>query len=495
MVDAARLAILALVLAGLSACGVAGVEAPPEIAVDEFDPGPRVRHSPNVTIAPNGKATCTWIGDGNVYAERFLPGFGWTPSRQISDDVGSAENPLAATDRDGNAVVIWEQEGVIVGNTFEVGTGWTGPAVVSRPQTPAATRPQVAMNDGGDAMVVWEQDGRVLARPFDDAEGWRPEVALDASPAGAGDASVEIAATGDVLVAWERHDGTVLARRFDASRAAWDDIQDLGAGANPDVGVDDRGNGVVAFEDRGEILVSEYTADVAWTAPQVVSLPAGTPPGQAHTPDVAVSSGGEALISFCVGAPEAGEVFVAERSPGEGVAAATSIAPDVPSCGPPVAALDAEGNAVVLFQDTHDVVQAVPHNDITETWSQPIVLGEGRDPSLAGNDGGDAVTVFVTDGGIGGRVIEDLDAIPAAVLGVVVQGGGTVVSEPAAIVCTGGLCEQAFIEEVHVTLTATPLPGHRFSHWVGVGTNPTDPTTGFFVTTDAVIEAHFVPAP
>ncbi len=497
MVRALRMGCLCAAFLALSACGLGAVETTPDVFVDDVDfdpPGPTARSAPNVTLAANGKATCTWVGDGAVYAERYIPGHGWVPSRQISDDVGAAERPQAATDGDGDAVVVWERDGVIVGAEFEVGDGWQPPVVISDPQEPTAVDAQIAMNEQGDGVVVWEQDGEVVVRPHN-AQGWLPPVTLDTAPAvDAGDPEVAIARTGDVVVVWERSDGTIAARRYDESEAQWDAVVGFGSGANPDVGVDDEGDAVVAFEHDGEILVSEYVADVAWVPPAIVPRPVGTDVLPAHTPDVAVAPGGNGVVSFCVGPPEAGEVFVASVTPTGGTDEAVSIAPAVPSCGPPLAAVDDEGNAVVIFQDTNEVVHAVPH-DALDAWAEPIAIGEGREPSLAGNGQGDAVTVYVTERGIAGRVLEDLETIPAAVIGVAVAGGGAVTSDPPVLFCAGGLCEQAFAEGVRFELTAAPYAGHRFSHWVGVGGDPTRPTISFVAGSDQAIEAHFVPAP
>lgn len=478
-----------LLLALLASCGFGSIEIPQPQPLPPSQPAIQNARAPRVAVASNDKATCVWIGDGGVHAERYLPGVGWVPPVAISQGTAEAQEPRIATDDEGNAIVVWEQGGTVMVNEFEVGSGWRDPMAVSAPGGTDARDPQVAMNGAGDALVVWREDGDLRARPVTVASGWLQEVVLDGSSPDPGTARVVLAASGDTLVVWETGASSIAARFFDAADGTWGPDVVLGNGSQPALAGDAQGGAVVAWTDAGEVRVAQHLGAGAFAPPAPIPLPPDA--GPAHSPDVGLSPKGDCLVVFCVEQ----EVHAARILPA-GPAPATPLADGVLASGGPLVVLDADGDALVVFPDHEETIRAVPYERVTETYGAPVVVGGGSRPSLSGNPDGLAVTVFQGPDGVGGLVFQDVSAFPAHPLALEVPGGGgRIQAVPAALGCALAqpLCVEAVAQGVWVRLEAVAEPGFRFSHWIGCDGDASQPTCAFVVDGPRTVEARFLP--
>jgi hypothetical protein len=185
---------------------------------------------------------------------------------------GDQDLPAAATDRDGDFVVVWSssgqdggEEGIFARRFASTGAALGAEIQVNQFTTGAQTSPAVAMDADGDFVVVWQsalQDGSengVFARRFASsgaAVGGELQVNTY-TPSYQRAAVVAMDATGDFVVAWtSERDGSgfgVFARRFASTGApAGGEFQvstyTYNYQGNPEIGMEDNGDFVVAWE-------------------------------------------------------------------------------------------------------------------------------------------------------------------------------------------------------------------------------------------------------
>jgi hypothetical protein len=206
-----------------------------------------------------------------------------------SEPVGAIKAAMSAT---GEAVVAWERSGSGDGSTVEAATfdvateRWSRPAKLFTQREPLLAPIAVAIDARGDAIVAWEGDapGRfpdvVQAATKPSAGGWQPADVLSSTAGEGEDPRVAIDERGDGLVVWEEHEaieGRSSARkRSEVVQASsmsvgghWTTVVDLSAlgeqDEHPTLALDGRGDAVVAWEN---VEVEESPSSVARVAGQ-----------------------------------------------------------------------------------------------------------------------------------------------------------------------------------------------------------------------------------
>jgi hypothetical protein len=228
----------------------------------------------DVAADAKGAFVVTWAQPGassnEIYGRLFDPsGAPRGPAFRVNAyTTGSQLLPVAAMDRRGNFVVVWQgfdQDGYgVIGRRFDAqGSPLGAEFIVPATTINAQERPAVGMDAGGNFVVVWqnrEAGGLTTLRGRRFTAGGSPagpefKVSTQAtvnevSPAVASDPA------GDFAVAWNRVDGSdlgVFARPFDRNGAppgAEFQVNTFTTGAQvfPSVAVDGGGNFVIGWD-------------------------------------------------------------------------------------------------------------------------------------------------------------------------------------------------------------------------------------------------------
>lgn len=212
----------------------------------------------------------------------------------------SAGRILASWDYyDGTTSLVQYAERV-PGATFGGSASWSARKDLSDSGTTSSSMPRIAVNDAGAAVAVWYSANAVISavRPTADGAFSAPKP-LSGAGADASTAAVDLSASGEAEAAWtvsSGNDRAVVASRRAPGEAAFGDPVDAtrttiappvtAIGYSPlAVGLDDQGNGAVAWQQfRNEGSGTTYapvTSDVDPVAPELggVSVPASAAVG------------------------------------------------------------------------------------------------------------------------------------------------------------------------------------------------------------------------
>lgn len=219
---------------------------------------------PALAVNDSGEAVVIWRQAGgslqNIAAARFVPGTGWSNAALLeTDDANSAYNPAVAIDPDGNITAVWAQDdgagGNLRANRYEPGAGWSGAMSVGSTGT-TAQNPEIAMDANGRAWVVWEQSGAggwdIWTNRYD--AGWQSAGLLEINNAGeAREPRLAASPDGYVAAVWRQWDGfrnNIWTSRYVPGQG-WGYAQvledDDGDAFWPRVAVDDAGNAMAVW--------------------------------------------------------------------------------------------------------------------------------------------------------------------------------------------------------------------------------------------------------
>lgn len=327
--------------------------------------------SPQVAMDAEGNAIAVWIqahvSAPSLWASRFTPAGGWeTPELLENMDGSAAIEPRIAMNAAGHAVVAWYQNEAtqnIYANRYVPGTGWTGAQSIDAHPQPAFV-PRVAITPAGLAVVAWTQRNaafqRDLAASTAPAGGaWSTPVLVEQGSGDVDDVDLAAGAGGSVVAAWRQADGTTQCRaaylRNDGTWAASQRVDSqVAACQDPRVAVDARGGAHVVWAQtsgaESAIWSNASTPDGSWgTATQV-----STGVGEAIEPVIAVDAVGNALAVWRQDSGTGDSPAHASRR----LAGSTWSAPRLlePASGHsvqfgPVVAMDASGNALALWSE------------------------------------------------------------------------------------------------------------------------------------------------
>ncbi len=293
----------------------------------------------SLAVNPDGKAVLAWLEQtGSRYdvfgAVRFV-GNWWSSPVLIENSVDTADNPSAAIDDSGTAIVVFNIYVVqpiprwdVWANTYEPGQGWKG-AVMIENLAYFSSLPQVSMDASG-GFATWcyatttgsNQDNTVYAARFVSG-AWTPAARLDpgTSPSLT---YPRVSAWGpaNATFLWIVQDdikglpGELRASRY-MSGVGWTDPEALNTGArlwNPRIAVDESGKAFVGWFQHNEsasqyaVMVAMYSPQGGWSGVQdlgTVTIPKAL--------DIAAGPENNALVAWTDYSP--GTLWASHRSP------------------------------------------------------------------------------------------------------------------------------------------------------------------------------------
>jgi PKD repeat protein len=210
--------------------------APVDVSAAGEDAG-----APQLALSAGGIGVVTWVRQDG--AHKLLRALTRSAAGALSGpvDVSSssedAQQPSAAIDAAGNAIVVWIAGGIVKRAEEPAGGSFTAPARLSAIGEVAIV-PDVSVGDGGAAIATWAHGS---------AGGWVPRAAVrapgsafadpvDVAPGGGAGSQTTVAmnARGDAVLTWESADNFKLGVRASVRPAA-------GAFSDPPLNVTDDG--------------------------------------------------------------------------------------------------------------------------------------------------------------------------------------------------------------------------------------------------------------
>ncbi len=321
----------------------------------------RLGLDPEVAVDGHGEAIAVWQSFSSVEeSERLASGSWLLPTAVLTPGGGE---PQVATNAQGDVVVVSPRQAPHHSGGIEVAMrsaagAFAPPQMISGSEN--AFEPRVAMNTRGDVFVAWRVDSErgcpVRAAFHRAGGGWSRSTTVSDAHAfcEADNHRVAIDERGDAIVVWFAQRGRPLFVE-EATRAAngrWGTRHLLATARTverPEVGMDARGDEIVAWWQDGHEWTRVRPAGRRWLAAQIVAHSGGLPAS------LAVDPRGYALLAW----PGRGAIIAAARRSME-----TSWQTSVVASGrgtalaQPIAAIDPHGDGVVSWLNNNGLFTA-----------------------------------------------------------------------------------------------------------------------------------------
>jgi hypothetical protein len=119
---------------------------------------------PEIALDSEGNALSVWRQrngkTNNIWANRYDRSAGWSKAALIETNSGNADCPKVALGPDGNGVAVWQQhdgaDSSIWINRYDGDKGWRGAELIEK-EAGNAINPNVAVDKDGNAIVIWQQ--------------------------------------------------------------------------------------------------------------------------------------------------------------------------------------------------------------------------------------------------------------------------------------------------------------------------------------------------
>ncbi len=329
----------------------------------------------------------------------------------LSPDGEEVSIPHAAMDANGNAIIVWYQCDAsgyyqIFKSEYRNGN-WSHPAGLTdniSPDGQNAFNPRVAMDLNGNAIIVWYQysgaDFQIYKSEYRGGAWSHPASLSDAvSLAGQNAFNPQAAmdTNGNAIIVWYQSDGAKYQIYKSERRAGvWfgpaslnDHISPAGQDAhNPQTAMDASGNTLIAWHQsdglKSQIFKSEYRAG-AWTHPAGLA-DSISPDGQdAWDPQTAMDANGDALIVWWQQDGTHFQIFKSEYRLGVWAhpsGLTDNISPDGHNALIPQVAMDANGNAVMVWYQyiSYTSTQIFKSEYRAGVWAHPATLADFISP-------------------------------------------------------------------------------------------------------------------
>jgi hypothetical protein len=316
-----------------------------------------------VALDPKGNAVASWFLTPYLDARRRSASGDLSPLQHLTPGSVPAQNQQVALDANGNALVVWREPDSNGDYRIRLRRR-SASGSLSAVQTLSAAgqdagEPQIGLDTDGNAIVAWTRwDGtqyRVQVRRRSASGSLSTVQTLSAAGAAATELRLAVERDGDAIVVWRRSDGSnnriELRRR--SSSGALSPVTTLSPGGanaiNPNVALDRDGRAVVSWTrfDGANWRVQAVRRSAGGTLSSVKSLSAA---GQdALGPQLAVDASGDAVVVWTRSDGANVRVEARRRAADGSLSAVQTLSAAGAQAGAPAVAVDASGNAVVVW--------------------------------------------------------------------------------------------------------------------------------------------------
>lgn len=337
----------------------------------------------------------------------------WTQPNSITDNISpdgqDASFSSVAVDNAGNTIIVWVQfDGLnnqVFKSEYRNGT-WSNPSSINdniSPDGQDAIAPQVAMDNNGNAVIAWMQfngfNFQVYKAEYRNGT-WSYPVDLDdnISPDGQDVSAPQIAMNdnNEIVIAWSQNDG-LNSQVFKAEYRAgiWttpssldDNISPSSEYADdPKIALNDNGNAIITWVgldgSNFQIFKSEYNAGV-WSNPSSLSDHISLGGQDCDPPAIAMDAQGNAIIVWSQSDSANTQVFKAEYRSGAWTTPSTlsdNISPDGQSTSSAQVAISNDHAVIVWVQSDGVAAQIFKSEYDNGVWINPTNLNDNISPN------------------------------------------------------------------------------------------------------------------
>ena len=331
----------------------------------------------------------------------------------------NAASPQVAVDPAGDAVAVWSRSDganeIVQAASRPAGGAWTG-AVDLSVAGRDAVEPAVAIDSAGNAVAVWSRSNGsrtvVQTATMAAAGGWSAPIDLSNAESNAEAPQVAVAPNGEAVIVWSLFNGAnqIVQAASRPAGGTWTGAVDLSVAGRdavePAVTIDSAGNAVAVWSrsDGSAFIVQSSTrAGGAWSSPPTDLSAAG---GSAGEPWIAIDANGEAVVVWSRSDGTNLIVQSAARAAGGAWSEAVSLSAAGSSSREPRVTMTPGGEALAVwardalgFNTLAQVAQRSPGG----AWSGTSDLSSGASiataPRIAVDQAGDAVVLWTDSAG------------------------------------------------------------------------------------------------
>jgi hypothetical protein len=379
--------------------------------------------APEVAVDPAGNAVALWSQADGIWSSRYTPSAGWGTVASIQR-VGGAElgTPMVAMDANGIALAVWSlfwAQGNIFSSECSGSGQWGSSPQRIDDDSGEAFEPQISTNADGSAVAVWAQfDGErddVWSNRYTRSDGWSFAQRIETNNAvEASGPRVAVDPIGNATAAWAHSGGTrfdIWSNRYTPS-GGWDaatliETNDTGEASEPQVAVDAQGNVVTVWQQsdgtRYDIWSNRYTS-AGWRGAERIET---EDEGNASNPQVAVDAQGNAMAVWEQSDGARHGIWSNRYTPSRGWGTAERIdASNTFDTRDPRVAVDSSGDAVSVWRQSGTTGDRIWSNRYTPSggWGSAQRIdsdhtGARANARVAVDANGNAIAVWSISGG------------------------------------------------------------------------------------------------
>jgi len=233
-----------------------------------------------------------------------LTAISWTSPLTISGN-GTNTTPSVSVNNQGKASVVWNN-GIfpqlsIQSSSYD-GTNWSAVTTISDIRT--SVSPVCGIDSSGNSVAAWEVlSGRtrsILTAQKPAGQNWNLPITLSIARSNTG-VSIATNAFGQTIVGWINKTNNIIQTASLNFGGSWSSISavqlPLGSRGDLKLGIDNSGNGILAWEDytAAKVFTSQTTAGLnsSWSNPRLVNAV-----GKQKNPTLSVNALGNAIVSW-----------------------------------------------------------------------------------------------------------------------------------------------------------------------------------------------------
>jgi hypothetical protein len=366
-------------------------------------------HSPQIAMDAYGNGMAVWEQSNGmipfIWARTHNRGSGWGTPAMIQDaNSGQGQQPQIAMSETGSAAVVWVETDPIGkrhlnSKWFVPSQGWGASALVETNATDNVSDPYTAINAQGTAIVVWHQSNGTSNEIWANKgtpNGWGTPVRLDNAQSNALWPRVAMDGNGDAIAIWEQRDDmlsatTAVWASIFSPATGWStslSLPDSGLGfQEPRIAIDATGNALIVGVDWGStparVKAVQYLSGQGFGTPLFITNVSQ----QTAFADVAMNDRGDAMVVWLQSDGSINRVWAKRYSAQNGWQAAFIVDGSVGTSVRPQAAIDASGNAFVLWERDEGSLYSLMGNRclMTTGCGTPTSINAGNDLSMYAN--------------------------------------------------------------------------------------------------------------
>lgn len=352
----------------------------------------------------------------------------WGRSQLLEDvEIGPGEFPQVATDPQSNAFAVWQQNfgdfSGIWASRFTRRELWGTAERIDSTDAVESLSPQLGVDAQGVAHVVWWQtDGEsshIFSNRYSPGQGWgTPEMIQTGEVTEARTPALAVAASGEAVAVWVQRDiekrGSVVWANLYTPGQGWGNARLIGQaqpgfiGLELDAAIDDGGNAIAVWTRDGTqgqaVWASYYSSDAGWGAP--VAVGPGEDLFDAPKPRVAMDAEGNAHVLWQQFADGSQDIWWNLYTAGRGWGEASLLEDDEHRAGDPAIAVGPSGIAHAVWWQSDGSLQNVWASLYTpgQGWSAPELIespiedpkdeGSAISPQVAVDPAGNAFAIW-----------------------------------------------------------------------------------------------------